>query len=137
VLGGLEERGFHNSLLARARRVYEVYANRSDALASVRSLIPPGEGIIGVVSYGDDPVASLWKPIGHRRVICILPHDSAESLRQQGVHYIAINAAGAQTLLGTDAETWAAHFGCRIVDQTTVDVRAHGSPSLWLVAKLD
>lgn len=126
----------NSALVTRAERVYSVYAGRSDVLASVRALIPSDEKIIGIVSAGDDPLASLWKPYGKRRLVVILHNDSLADLKKTGLHYVVISPEGVMALFDLTPEQWASQFKADIVGQVPVDRKAGRGQEIWTVAKL-
>ena len=126
----------HSAALARAARVYSVYSGRGEALAPVCTLLPPEEKVIGIISWGDDPVATLWKPFGSRRLVFFLPQDSISELEHQGVRYMVISPAGVELLLGISAEAWAQKFNAYVVGRVTLNRKAGGAPEQWTVVRL-
>jgi hypothetical protein len=125
----------NSSMVVRAERVYSVYSGRSDTLAPVRAFIPPEEKVIGIVSVGDDPLASVWKPYGQRRVVVFLNKDSVADLKQQGVHYVVLSPEGVKTMFNESSETWATQFNADIVGQVTLDRKASRGTEVWTVVK--
>ena len=69
--------------LARALKVYSTYAQRNDALAGVRDLLPPNTRVVGFIGTEDDCDISLWQPYESRRVEHFLLSDSPEFIRQR------------------------------------------------------
>jgi hypothetical protein len=126
----------NSSMVARAERVYSVYGGRNDSLGRVRALIPVEEKVVGIVSVMDDPLASLWKPYGKRRLMVILPKDSLSELKQKGMRYVVISPDGVKTLFNQTPEEWAAQSSADIVGQTTIDRKAGAGTEVWAVAKL-
>jgi hypothetical protein len=126
----------NSSMVARAERVYSVYGGRSDTLAPVRAFIPPEEKVIGIVSVGDDPLASVWKPYGRRRLVVFIEKDSVADLKQQGVHYVVLSPEGVKTMFDVTPETWATQFNADIVGQVTLDRKASRGTEVWTVVKL-
>ena len=126
----------NSALLARAERVYSVYSGRRDVLAPVRALIPPQETTIGIVSVRDEPIASIWKPYGQRRLIFLLTKDSVADLKQQGVRYVVLIPEAVQNLFSEDSEAWAAQFNADIVGQVALDPKAHMGTEVWTVVRL-
>ncbi len=126
----------NSSMVARAERVYSTYAGRSDTLGPVRALVPPEEKIVGIVSDMDDPLASLWKPYGRRRLIVVLPEDSLAELKQKGMRYIVISPYGVGVLFNQTAEQWAGQANADIVGQVSLDRKATSGREVWTVVKL-
>jgi hypothetical protein len=136
VLRKLHQMRPNSALLARAERVYSVYSGRRDVLAPVRALIPPQETTIGIVSVRDEPIASIWKPYGQRRLIFLLTKDSVADLKQQGVRYVVLIPEAVQNLFSEDSEAWAAQFNADIVGQVALDPKAHMGTEVWTVVRL-
>jgi hypothetical protein len=56
-------------LVERARKVYGIYAERSDPAAGLRALIPDEETSVGFIGTADESEVSFWKPFGRRTVV--------------------------------------------------------------------
>jgi hypothetical protein len=121
-------------LLARALNVYTVYAGRSDALAGVRDLLPPGIKAVGFIGTGDDVAISLWRPYGQRRVETFLPTDPPEQIRQR-VQYVVIGEAMLKQSALTIDE-WLRKSGAELVATTNATQRVAEGPQPWYVARL-
>jgi hypothetical protein len=135
VLRKLHQLNPNSALLARAERVYTVYSGRRDILAPVRTLIPPQEKVIGIVSVVDEPIASIWKPYGQKSVFFVLTKDSVADLKQHGVRYVVLSPEGVKTLFNEDSEAWAAQFKADIVGRVALDPKAHVDTEVWTVVK--
>jgi hypothetical protein len=92
--------------LERARVVYEVYARRDDPFAPLKSELPENVGILGLVSDGNEPTASWWKPYGRRRCVYLLSEDAVNSARKVGVRYVVIQEPACRTYFDTDPAGW-------------------------------
>ena len=68
VLSKLHELKPDSRQIERALKVYSVYGSRSDPLANVRALLPPGLKVVGFMGTVDDIDISLWRPLGSRLV---------------------------------------------------------------------
>jgi hypothetical protein len=81
----------------------------------------------------DEP--GLWLPYGRRRVECLLPDDSPEGLRSQGIHYVVVDASA----IGSSDRTigrWLSRFHATLVDQYTFPKstgRTGDGPDLYVV----
>jgi hypothetical protein len=62
ILSKLVEQHPDKPALARALKVYSIYAQRNDALAGVRDLLPPNTQVVGFIGTEDDCDISLWRP---------------------------------------------------------------------------
>ena len=125
-----------NALLARAERVYAIYAGRSDVFGPMRALVPPEEMTVGIVSQRDDPVAPLWKPLGRRRLVYILPGDSPAEARRRGVHYVVLSPEGVSNLFSLTPCQWADRFDAELVGAAEIQRKAVLGPETWSLAKL-
>jgi len=122
VLGALFER-FPNSALSRALTVYEVYAHRADVFAPLRQWIPPDCRVIGFITV-NDAESSLWKPYGKHRIRHILPTDSIEVLRREGMGCAVLNVGDFTARYGQTPTEWAAIHGGRIAGETDIRLLA-------------
>jgi hypothetical protein len=121
-------------LLERALKVYSVYGERSDTLASVRALLPRGLSVVGFMGTCDDIDISLWRPFGERRVEHILLSDSREQIRQRQIQYAVV---GEYNLLqsNTTLAAWLAKTGAQLVATTTATATVSQGPHEWYVVR--
>lgn len=131
----LRRMGCPDSLLRRADRVYGVYAQRAEAFAPAVDLLPPGEQVIGVVTW-DDPEASLWKPYGSRRIVHVCLHDTPESLRAAGIHYVWVSGDRLEKLFLVPIGKWLAQFHGQIIHTVSLNLRASSDPVPWHLVRL-
>lgn len=127
---------FDHPGLQRAARVYAVYGRRADALAPIRDLIPAGVSRVGLVSNGDEPEGSLWKPFGSRRVFHALPADTAEDLRRRQIEYVVISSNGLREKLKMSLPEWLQKFDAKLVRETTIVNFASAPATAWYLARL-
>jgi hypothetical protein len=135
VLSGLEARHPANHLISRAREVYAVYAKRSDPLANVRALLPPGIQVVGFIGAEDDCDISFWLPLGSRRVEHFLLSDPPERFQQEGVEYAVVGGLNLQ-LRGVTLENWLQKTGAEVVAQATGTLKVAEGPRPWYVVRL-
>jgi hypothetical protein len=121
-------------LIARAQKVYAVYAERSDPLANVRALLPPALTVVGFVGAGDDIDISLWRPYGSRRVEHILLSDSLEDIRRRHIDYAVVGGFNL-ALNGTTIEAWQKQTGAQVIAQTTATQTVIQGPQAWYVVR--
>jgi len=121
-------------LLKRALSVYSVYGVRSDPLANVRALLPPGLKVVGFMGTADDIDISLWRPLGSRRVKHILLSDSREEIRQWGIQYAVV---GELNLLEhkTTLADWQKRSGAELVATAIATVSLTQGPHSWYVVR--
>lgn len=134
ILEKLHERKPGQRLIARAQKVYSVYAGRSDPLANVRALLPPGLKIVGFMGTGDDIDISLWRPYGSRRVEHILLNDSLEDIKKRNIEYAVIGGYNLG-FHGTTLEEWQKRTGARVIAQTTATLTVIQGPQSWYVVQ--
>ena len=121
--------------LDRARMSYLAYSHRGDQLARVRALIPPEVSVIGFASKGNEIEPSLWRPFGTRRVVYVLPGDTAADLRRLGVEYLVI---GDETLAvrKQSFDDWLKEYGAEKVGQVTINsLYSPYAPFDWYVSR--
>ena len=122
-------------LVARALKVYAVYAGRSDPLAAVRALLPADLQVVGFMADGDDIDISLWRPYFQRRVLHVLLSDSAAELRRRGLRYVVVGGAylGSQH---TSFEEWRQRVGAELVGAATATLKVAEGPQSWYLARV-
>jgi hypothetical protein len=135
VLSGLEARHPANHLISRGREVYAVYAKRSDPLANVRALLPPGIQVVGFIGAEDDCDISFWLPLGSRRVEHFLLSDPPERFQQEGVEYAVVGGLNLQ-LRSVTLENWLQGTGAEVVAQATGTLKVAEGPRPWYVVRL-
>jgi hypothetical protein len=122
-----------NRLLVRALKVYTVYAERSDSLAGVRALLPPGIKVVGYIGTETDVDISLWRPYGERRVLHFLLTDPPEKIRQQ-VQYVVLAGANLKdNNLTLDA--WLQNSGAELVATTNATLTVSQGLQSWYVVR--
>jgi hypothetical protein len=136
VLGWLAQSRPANRLLARARIVYSVYAQRHDALAPVRSLLPPETQRVGALLSLDDPETSLWRPFGSRCVVQVPASDTPEAIRKRGLEYLVISPRLTEWS-GLTLEDWLKGHQAELVGQVSLRLYASQEKAqVWSVARL-
>lgn len=120
-------------LLARALKVYTVYAERSDSLAGIRAFLPPEVKVVGFIGAGDDTDISLWRPYGERRVKIFLLTDPPEQIRQD-VQYVVLGGANLQ-FFNLTLDAWLQKSGAELVGTTNATLRVAEGPQSWYVAR--
>jgi hypothetical protein len=121
-------------LLTRALAVYSVYDVRSDPLASVRALLPPGLSVVGFMGTADDIDISLWRPFGTRRVRHILLSDSLEQIQERHIQYAVIGEVNLLQSSTTFAE-WQAKTKAELVATVIGTMTVTQGPHPWYVVR--
>jgi hypothetical protein len=120
-------------LIARALKVYTVYSERSDPLASVRDLLPPEIKTVGFIGTPDDTDISLWMPLGGRQVEHFFLTDPPEQIRGQ-VQYVVI---GGYNLKEHDMtlDAWLSQSGVELVATTNATLKISEGSQPWYVVR--
>jgi hypothetical protein len=121
-------------LFKRALTVYSVYGVRSDPLANVRGLLPPGLKLIGFMGTLDDIDISLWRPFGSRRVEHILLSDCPERIRRRHIQYAVAGEVNLTENHTTLAE-WQRRTGAELVGSAIATTTVSQGPRHWYVVR--
>jgi hypothetical protein len=134
ILARLAEMHPDQRLIVRARNVYSVYGTRSDPLASVRALLPPGLTNVGFRADGDDPDISLWRPFGTRTVSHIMLKESPEEIRRRGIRYAVV---GGFNLIssGTTLSNWMQQTDAELVASTNAIIKVSEGVQPWYLVR--
>jgi hypothetical protein len=135
VLSFLRQRGVAGPAITRAEKVYSVYGQRHDAFAPVVRVLPPDLKVLGFVTF-DDPEPSLWWPFGSRRIVHIGPDDTADFLRNAGVHYVLISPEKYTLLFHSSLESWLNQMRATVVESIPLTLRAGSHEVKWLLVRV-
>ena len=120
--------------LARALKVYSTYAQRNDALAGVRDLLPPETKIVGFIGTEDDCDYSLWRPFGSRRVEHFLLSDSPEYIHQRA-SIVVVGGFNLQSQ-GQTLDGWLNATHAELIGTTNATLKLTEGAQPWSVARL-
>jgi hypothetical protein len=135
VLARLQAAHPGSKSVARAATVYTVYHNRNTAFAPALSVLPAGVNILGLFTY-DDPESSLWLPYGGRRIVHVCPNDTADYLRQEGIHNILIPPQKLQRWIDCAPEVWVRRLNGVVTRVIPLELRASEGPTDWWLVNL-
>ncbi len=135
VLARLRQWKPDSNLVARTQTVYKIYAERHDALAPIRDLVPAQIERIGFVASLDDPETSLWRPFGSRRIIHVLPSDTVADLRRKGIQYVIVGPEMSKWFHLTLHE-WLERYQAELVAEATFAHRASLPAQRWRLVRL-
>ncbi len=121
-------------LLKRALTVYSVYDVRSDPLADVRALLPPGLQVVGFMGTPDDIDISLWRPFGTRKVKHILVGDSPEQIRERQIQYAVVGEVSLQEK-NTSLTDWQKRTGAELVGGVIATASVSQGPRHWYLVR--
>src|SRR5208282_1765860 len=102
---------------------------RSDSLAGVRTLLPPGIKVVGFIGTDADVDISLWRPYGERQVVHFLFTDPPEQIRQQ-VQYVVLGGALLKRNKIT-LEAWLQKSGAELMAATNATLRVAEGSQPW------
>jgi hypothetical protein len=121
--------------LQRARKVYQIYRQRSDPLAEIREHLPENLKVIGFMGTDDDLDISLWKPYGSRRVEPFLIRDSSGHMRQLGIEYAVVSGLNLADKHVTIDE-WLQKVGAELVFSTNAAMTVSQGSEPWYLVRL-
>jgi len=121
-------------LLTRALKVYSVYAIRSDPLAQLRSMLPPGLNVVGFVGTADDIDISLWRPYFTRRVEHILLSDTPEQIRGRGIQYAVVSGLNLKEQ-NVALDSWLQQVNATLIATTNATVKVTDGPQPWYIVR--
>jgi hypothetical protein len=121
---------------ARAKAVYTVYRSRPDGFAPVKALLPADAAVLGFVGY-DDPEASLWTPLGSRRIEHIRPEDTAADLKSRGIRYILFHTDAVEAHFHVPLAVWLQQHDAAVIQTLQLSLRVASGPKEWQLARLN
>ncbi len=133
VLKALAGRYPQSAAVARMKTVYAAYADRADCLAPLRQWIPAQTGVIGFAGNEDDPVGSLWKPLGTHRVMDMLPSSPRPG---NAPSFVVASEDGLLTRYGQTVQDWARERHAQIVGREKITIKVHRGAENWYVLRL-
>lgn len=136
MLKKMAAHGSHSKLQARLEEVYGVYAQRNDAFAPARALLPPDLKVLGMITY-DDPETSLWRPFGSRRIKHVCPGDTTADLKARGIEYILLRDQAMGQWFHCPLDVWLKQVNAQVVWKMPLNLRASTGPLDWYLVKLN
>jgi hypothetical protein len=109
----LRDRCPHSKL---AVEIGALYAYRADIEAErnlFESDLPPNTSVVGMALPGDIEVG-FWFPLGQRRVIEILPHDTPKELHSLGIEYVVVKGASLRIVNKTICQ-WMTQYNAELI----------------------
>jgi hypothetical protein len=133
ILSKAHEKDPDQHLINRALTVYTVYAGRSDALAGVRALLPPGLKVVGFLGGEDDCDISLWRPFFERRVEHFQLMDSPAQIRERA-EYVVVSKTSMEAH-GVSFDDWLQKSGASFVASTNAMLKITGGVQSWQLVR--
>jgi hypothetical protein len=129
ALTKLSDRRPENAALARAARVYHIYDERADAFLPLKRFIPTNARMVWLITFGDEPETSLWRPFGSRSVRHMITLPAA--IDRDSAVVISENILRERFDLSVDE--FATRYGLALSGSTELYLRASGAPGKWSV----
>ena len=124
-----------NRMISRAADVYDVYADRADLFAPLKTHLPADAAIIGFVSGHDNPEVSLWRPFGSRRVVEISAPQQI-GVGRQPIRVMVASTTAMNAVFGKTAEAFARECGGSILGSEKIRMKAAWGDEEWFVIEL-
>ena len=135
ILAEVVKSGKANHAVKLAAETYTVNRARPDAFAPLRAALPEGEKVVGMIT-GDDPETSMWRPFGSRKIFHVLPADTGDELRRQGVRYIIVNPTSFEQRFGGTLADWLARVNGELVATLPLTLKASLGSRDWPIVAL-
>jgi hypothetical protein len=119
----------------RLQKVYTIYRARPVAFAPVLKALPRDVHVLGMITF-DDPEATLWFPLGSRRIEHVCPQDSAADLKKSGIEYILVKEPVVETFFQCSFDDWRRKVNAQVVARIPLDLRASSGVRDWYLVKL-
>jgi hypothetical protein len=129
ALTKMVQRRPENAALARAARVYRIYDERADAFLPLKRFIPENARTMWLITFGDEPETSLWRPFGSLSVRHMLTLPAAID-RDSAV---VISESILRERFDMSVEDFAKRYGLSLSGSVDLDLRASGAPGKWSV----
>jgi hypothetical protein len=120
----------------RARTVYSIYGQRSDAFAPARRLLPPGLKFLGLIAF-DEPETSLWRPFGQRRIEYVTHNDSAADLQARGIQYMLVTESDIEHVFHRNLGQWLTEMHGKVVGEVNLKLRVSRDARNWVLIYLE
>ena len=121
--------------LERLKTVYAVYASRADLFVGLKQYLPPDAKVLALVSDGEEPTASWWKPFGSRRCTFVLSEADVAAAQKQGAHYLVLNELSCQKYFHMDIPHWLETHHAREVKTVEIRLLAAEPPIRYTLAE--
>jgi len=128
--------GVKESIVDRARVVYQVYSERADTFRDIRRSLPENVTVLGLLTDGSEATASWWKPYGSRKCTYLLTPESVARARRAGVEYVAIRDSNCRDYFNQSVEQWLATYRGEVIATFDVRIVAAATPERYTLVRL-
>jgi len=134
VLDLMENRLKDQAVFQRIKTVYDVYGNRGNGFAPLLARLPADSLVLGFYSSGDAPETTLWKPLGHRRLVHVLEGDTARDLDQRKLRWVVVSDLALQLNNRTLVE-WLKACGGEVRGSVSFQLKASHHLERWYIVE--
>ena len=133
ILSELDMRHPGSRIIREIEVSYEAPGEIIKAQNYFKNRIPSGKQVIGYATFNGELEPGLWYPLGERQVERVLPDETADELRERGIHYVLVEDIALESS-GTTIEQWMQRFNGELADQLAFIQDRHRPPThLYLV----
>jgi hypothetical protein len=122
-----------STAIVRAQSVYEIFGQRTEAFAPLVAALPPDARVLGMVTFAD-PEASLWWPLGSRRIEHVTPDDTLQDLQARGIKYVLSSAFC--VAIGVHVEDLIQKYHAEVVAKVPLTLLAGAGTVDWYILKI-
>ncbi len=135
IFSWLHEKWPQAKLVSRTyNTVSTISTLREAARRPFQGALPPGEKVIGYAVREGSLEPSLRRPFGSRRVERIMPEDTPDELRAEGIRYVVVEENFLKQ--GQTLEGWLAQYRAVLVQQLTTKIPSGEAFHVYLVRLL-
>jgi hypothetical protein len=116
---------------------YEIYGKRADAFADLRTDLPPGTKVLGLVSDGSEPTVSYWKPFFSRRCVYLVTDAEMHAAPAKGVEYFIVADNSCLRYFGIHTDEFLAKYGAKEIKSVPVRMLVGWPAARYTLAKFD
>ena len=84
----------------------------------------------------DDPEASLWRPLGSRRIKHVVSNDTLDDLNKKGIEYVLVHPRKLPERFGRSVDQWLVEIGGHVVQTIPLKLRAQEPLADWLLVRV-
>jgi hypothetical protein len=117
MVAWLEAKFPHSKLVSNIQTTYAETPAFEAQRKQIMGILPKDESVLGYASGIDCPAgSSVWLPYGRRRVIEVLPGDTAKQMEQAGIHDVVIEEAYLKQAQSTPQQ-WLGQYNAVLIAQ--------------------
>lgn len=121
----------------RMQVTYEVYGKRADVFAELRTDLPPGTPVLGLVSDASEPTVSFWKPYFSRRCVYLITDAEMRAAPKDSVRYFVVADNSCLRYFNLHTDEFLAKYGAREIKSVDVRMLVGWPAARYTLAKFD